>query len=460
MPQETQQAFHLAARLCDGDDGPTEIGFGGARGGAKTHAVFAQVAIDDCARRPGLKFLLLRRIGKANAENVDDLRRRLLKRVAHNYYRGEGRFEFPNDSRIILGHFKDEKDIDNYLGIEYDGIAIEEATQLTEQKYLELQTCCRTSKPDWRPRTYTTTNPGGIGHAWYKQRFIQPWREQRETSTRFIFSTYKDNHFLNSGYARVLDQLKGWQLAAWRDGDWDIAGGQFFTNWRHERHVVEPFPIPRHWRVWCSLDHGFTHPTVVHLFAENDGIIYVVDEHVEARVLVPGHAYAIHNMLQRHAISKDRLWTFEAGHDVFSQRGDSEGKTIAQQYAQYGIFLSPANIDRINGAAELLSRLGDPDTGDLPRLQIFKNCRRLIQCLPELQHDPHNPEDVLKINADDSGNGGDDAYDSLRYGLMASPMPKPSFSIVAGPFIPSVFKPVTGLGAALRTCGADIQSAL
>jgi len=128
--------------------------------------------------------------------------------------------EFENGSRIVLGHFYDDSDIDNYLGIEYDGIAVEEATQLSEKKYTEIQTCRRTSHPNWRPRTYTTTNPGGVGHYWYKAKFIQPWREDRQTSTRFIFATYRDNKFLNHDYVHILNDLKGWQLSAWRDGEW------------------------------------------------------------------------------------------------------------------------------------------------------------------------------------------------------------------------------------------------
>jgi hypothetical protein len=32
-----------------------------------------------------------------------------------------------------------------------------------------------------------------------------------------------------------------------------------------------------------------------------------------------------------------------------------------------------------------------------------------------LQHDPNRPEDVLKVDADEDGNGGDDAADCMRY---------------------------------------------
>jgi len=39
----------------------------------------------------------------------------------------------------------------------------------------------------------------------------------------------------------------------------------------------------------------------------------------------------------------------------------------------------------------------------------------LIAYSPALQHDPNRPEDVLKVNADEDGNGGDDMADCLRY---------------------------------------------
>ncbi|HZF37811.1 MAG TPA: hypothetical protein VE715_03225, partial [Blastocatellia bacterium] len=53
------------------------------------------------------------------------------------------------------------------------------------------------------------------------------------------------------------------------------------------------------------------------------------------------------------------------------------------------------------------------------RLKITKDCERLIECIPALQHNPNKPEDVLKWDVDDEGSGGDDPGDSVRYGLMA-----------------------------------------
>lgn len=394
-----------------------EIGYGGSRGGGKSFWGIAQLAADDCQRFPGLKALVLRKVGKANRENFEDLRRRMLGSVPHRYRRQEGVVEFPNGSRIITGHFQNENDIDAYLGLEYDVILVEEATTLTKAKYDDISSCNRTSKPGWRPRIYSTTNPGGVGHQWYKQRFVDPYRKRTERDTRFIPATADDNKFNNPEYARRLDGLTGWKLRAWRYGDWDIAAGQFFTTFRRDVHVVPSIEVPGHWRVWLSLDYGFTHFTVVYLCASNDsGRLYYIDEHAERGWLVEDHCEAIRAMLDRNNVREGRLETIVAGHDVFSKERD--GRTIADDYADHGLILERANVDRIQGAAELLRRLGDPERGKPATLEISERCGRLIECLPALEHNPRRPEDVLKVDPDEDGLGGDDAYDSARYASM------------------------------------------
>ena len=71
--------------------------------------------------------------------------------------------------------------------------------------------------------------------------------------------------------------------------------------------------------------------------------------------------------------------------------------------------------------AEILTRFGEVSAtpGDQasirPTLFIHQRCGRLIETLPTLQHDPNRSEDVLKVDADEEGVGGDDAADALRY---------------------------------------------
>jgi hypothetical protein len=425
--QPRQLAASAAARECDKEGGPTDVGYGGARGGGKSHWLLVQIAIDDCQREPGLKCLILRKVGKALTEGFEDLRLRILANIPHSFQGTAKVLSFPNGSRIVLGHYQHEKDVDAYLGLEYDVIGIEEATTLTQKKVEMISTCCRTSKANWRPRMYYTTNPGGIGHGWFRRKFVS----KPDKKTRFIPATVRDNSFVNKEYKAKLEQLTGWQRDAWLDGSWDIAAGQFFTTFREAIHVIKPPEGFTPVKVWGGFDYGFTHHTAFYLFGKDgDGNVYVMGEHVQNRWLPQRHAPAIHALLDRHGLTVKDLKCIVAGADCFMKGKDKDGLSIAEQYAELGIPLTPANTDRINGASEILQRFGDddPDHPVPARMFIYNTCVRLIECLPSLVHDPHRPEDVLKVDADEDGNGGDDPYDGFRYGVMDDYV-KPSLQV-------------------------------
>lgn len=425
VPQPKQLQFHAKARNADFEGTPSEIGFGGARGGGKTACVFSQIAIDDCQRFENLKVLFLRESAGSATESVNDLRLKFLKSVEHKPTRNI--LTFPNNSRIILGHFQYEKDINKYLGLEYDVIVLEEATQLSATKIKDIRTCNRSSK-GFRPRMYLTTNPGGIGHSWFKHDFIIPHRTGTETETAFIFSLESDNKHNNPEYRSKLERLTGWKRKAWLGGDWDILAGQFFENFKYDKHVIKPFKIPPQARIFGAFDYGFNHPTVFYLFAEFDGVIYVIGEFWQRKQLPKTNAEGIKNLIKSFDLNPSNLDIY-AGHDVFAHKGDENGRTIAEQYKAEGLNFKPANIDRVNGAAELLKRLGDEENNIEATFFVFNTCVRLIEQLPIMQHDPNRPDDVLKVDIDEDGGGGDDCYDACRYGVMAK---KPESSGVSG----------------------------
>ncbi|MFN6202060.1 MAG: hypothetical protein ACK496_06195, partial [Acidobacteriota bacterium] len=85
VAQPKQLEFHAACRQADLADGPSQIGFGGARGPGKSHATFAHIELDDCQRHPELKVLYIRRIAKNAREQFDDLRRGVIKATYHEY---------------------------------------------------------------------------------------------------------------------------------------------------------------------------------------------------------------------------------------------------------------------------------------------------------------------------------------------------------------------------------------
>jgi phage terminase large subunit len=144
-----------------------DIGYGGARGGGKTHCGFAQIAIDDCQKWPiTYQFFFFARKPALLKSRCKSSVHGYLPRVPHRPTRSI--IYFPNGSSIKIGHFQYEKDINQYLSLEYDVIFIEQAEQLSQSKIEEIKTVNRTSIPNFKPRTYYTFNPGGISHTFLK----------------------------------------------------------------------------------------------------------------------------------------------------------------------------------------------------------------------------------------------------------------------------------------------------
>ena len=414
-----QLKFHAQCRLADNQDGPVDIGLGGARGPGKSHAVLSQAALDDCQRIPGLKVLFLRQTGQSAKESFDDLvAKTLLGHIV--YWKTQNSLRFENGSRIILGGFKDERDIDKYIGIEYDLIIVEELTQLTAPKYEKLRGSLRTSKPNWRPRMYTSFNPGGIGHTWVKERYVVPFRSGEQSITRFVPSTYKDNPALNKEYIEYLEGLQGDLGRAWREGDWDLFEGQYFSEWRRDKHVCEPFEVPDTWPRFRSIDpSGRSGITSCHWYTvDRDGRVWVYREHYCTGMDMDEHAEQIKRMSVDKEGNPERYQYTVMDSAAWAKAGYSE--TGVEIYMRHGVGVDEQLIasdkHRLVGwnVVHQYLRLDKPTVDNplpQPKLKVFKTCYNMIRTIPELRHDELHPEDV-------DSKGEDHAGDELRYFLQ------------------------------------------
>lgn len=429
VPLPWQWAFHSAAREADKPDGPVDIGLGGARGPGKSHSILAQAALDDCQRVEGLKGLFLRQTGLAAKESFDDLIEKVVR--GHVKYEKTGHLlKFPNTrSRILLGGFKNEKDIDKYIGIEYDFIIVEELNQLTEEKYTKLRGSLRTSKTNWRPRMYTSFNPGGIGHGSVKERYITPFREGLEIETRFIGATYLLNPYLNPEYISYLEGLSGDLGKAWREGEWDIFAGQYFSEWRYSVHVVAPFDIPAHWTRFICGDYGYSKPSAAYWCAVDEaGRIYAYRELYRTGLTFETLTAEIVSMTP--VRENIKYWVFDPA--IWAKSNEKEGEPakisgfeiMGRKYkdiTRQSLNMIRANNDRINGWNMFREYLKPfiRDDKEQANFQCFSTCVDLIRSLPTLIYDEHQVED---LNSD----GDDHAADAIRYGIMSRPPKAPN----------------------------------
>lgn len=242
---------------------------------------------------------------------------------------------------------------------------------------------------------------------------------------------YRDGHYQithgtptweGQSIAACQGFIKTWGLLAFLvECQHDVArAGRYYETWRDEVHVIPAFPIPGDCTVWAAFDYGFAHNTAFGVFARYGGNDYLIGEHIQNKLSVKQHAPMMDGLLSRLGISKDSLRQIVAGHDCFDGSKDSSGKSIADQYAEYGYRFEKATIDRVNGWARLREGLGNPSVGHAPTFYLFNTCPIVAAQIKAMVHDPKRPEDVLKVDADADGNGGDDGADMCRYGMMAA----------------------------------------
>lgn len=412
VPFPWQMRFHAIAREADKPNGPVDIGVGGARGPGKSHATFAQITLDDCTRCDGLKVLFLRQTGKSAQESFQDLIDSVLVgRVDYEYNTSRGLLRFKNRSKVMLGGFEDENDIDKYVGIQYDVIVVEERNQLSGEKIMKLKGSLRTTKTNWRARMYSSFNPGNIGHADIKKEFVDPFYAQTETRTRFIPATYKDNPFLKEEYIDYLKSLKGALGKAWREGNFDSFEGQYFTEWSNEQHVIKPFLIDPSWgwKRFRAYDHGRTNAACCKWYAvDYDGNVYVYRELYQT-------GWNVDQLAQRIAeLSVGEEYSFSvADPAIFANQGMVDrfgGQTIAETFKRYGVTWLPASNRRIDGW-NLMHQYLDWNEKKKPQLRYFSTCYDSIKTIPNLIHDDHKPEDL-------DTKGEDHAADVDRYFLV------------------------------------------
>jgi len=387
------------------------IGYGGARGGGKSWAM-RRCLVRLALRYPNLKLLLLRRTITELRENHTLALLNELHGIA-DYTETERAFTFPNGSRIKLGYCALEKDVLQYQGQEYDVIGMEEATHFTEYQRTFLTTCNRTTRTDFTPRMYYTANPGGTGHAWFKRLFIDRDYQGSEQPEDYEFIPAKiyDNPTLmrsNPEYLRTLQNLPPDLRRAHLEGDWDQFSGQFFTEFRREKHTCEPFTIPSSWYRFRSLDYGMDMTACYWWAVDESGNCYIYRELYEPGLTLSAAAEAIlglspPNEQIRHTVASPDLWNKR-------QETAISGMQIMANSSLLGLI--PANNKRIEGWRVLREYLAKPG-----KLQIFTTCENLIRTLPQLQYDGHEGiEDASPFPHEVTH-----AAESIRYGVCSLP---------------------------------------
>ena len=439
-PNEGPQTEFLAAS-------EREVLYGGAAGGGKSYGLLA-----DPMRyfsNPNFNGLILRRTN-------DELRELIWKsqELYPKAFQGarwaekKSQWTFPSGAKLWLTYLERDQDVLRYQGQAFSYVAFDELTQYpTPFAWNYMRSRLRTTDPTLPIYMRATTNPGGSGHGWVKRMFIDPapantkfvakdldtgddlvFPEGHEKAgeplfyRRFIPASLKDNPYLMEGgqYEANLLSLPEMQRRQLLEGDWAVADGAAFPEFRQATHVVEPYEIPPDWRRFRSCDFGYSSYSAVHWFAIDPNYNTLV---CYRELYLSKHTGRDLAKAVLEAEGPERIDYGVLDSSCWHNRGQI-GPSIAEEMISMGCRWRPS--DRTNGARiagknrlhEVLKV--DEDTGQAG-IVFFNTCRQIIADLPIIPSDPRGTDDI------DPRYASDHAYDSVRYAVMSRPRARSPF---------------------------------
>lgn len=382
-----------------------EVLFGGAAGGGKSYGQVID-ALLYALQYNGSKQLILRCSFRELEKSIIRTVQEIYPQDVFTYNISSHMGKFTNGSIIDFGYVATEADVHQYQSAEYDVIRFDELTNFTEYVYLYMLSRLRGAN-NFPKSVKSSTNPGGVGHAFTKKRFISIGEPNKVHATStgnrlFIPSLVQDNIFLmdkDPGYLLRLDNLPEAERRALKFGDWDVFEGQYFPEFNRGLHVAVPFTVPAYWRVYRVFDYGLDMLACLWIAVDEMGCAWVIKELHIPNLIISDAAEAIKAYSKRKDIDgteKDMdIYLTLAPPDLWSRSKDS-GITTADRFNECGLRLHQCDNARVFGwlnVHEYLKPVMGLDGETTARLKIFNTCYNLIENLPLIQHDDKNPDD-------------------------------------------------------------------
>jgi predicted phage terminase large subunit-like protein len=225
--------------------------FGGARGGGKTSYLLGDW-LTHSARYPGKGRGILMRRSYDELDEVKAQAEELYSPIGARWEGGKNTWHMPWGGVLKLRYLERDIHAQRYQGHAYNWAAIDEAGNFPAAAPLDKIKGTLRDKHGIPVRLRMSANPGGPGHAWLKQRYIDPapaFTPHQDATTGevrvFIPSRLQDNQILMQSDPGYADRLKGvgppWLVAAWLKGDWNATpeGGIIKAAW-FRRYIEIP----------------------------------------------------------------------------------------------------------------------------------------------------------------------------------------------------------------------------
>lgn len=443
-----------------------ELLFGGRRGGGKSETMLADSLY--LLPYPGAAGIAFRRT-YPELEQLIDRSFKFYTGLRQGAWNGTSRtWHFPGGVTIKFRHLKDANAYRQYLGHEYQWMLFEELTSFSELEYHQLKGSCRSTIKGLTPSLRSTTNPGGPGHAWVKEYFVdvcppgEIYTDPETGLTRQYIPCPMAPQILENdpGYVARLMALPEADRKAWLHGDWNAYTGSVFNlkpgvhtwTWAQFKERTGNDKPPKEWLRFRVMDWGFAHPFAIYWIAvDYDGRAYAYREWYGVATDSKGKFRAdvgvsmnpsdvgkrIAEIEKHHGEKMAGAWT---GPDLFSAgTGDTTaGIKRSEYFAKHGVHFTAweAGPDsRRAKKAALHERLAytatDEGIQEYPGLVLIMDpkdpdtCHHAARTIPALEYDTAKGGEDIDTRMEDH------PYDALAAFCLMRPWrtPKPKGEI-------------------------------
>lgn len=322
---------------------------------------------------------------------------------------------------------------DALRGVKLRGLVIDEIASIRNWEWLWSEVL-RPTLTDYEAPTIFISTPKGFNHF---HELYQQGQTESENYKSWKFTSYDNPYIPKEEIDNAKKELTENTFYQEYMADFRKYTGLVYKDFNRDFHVIEPFSIPEEFKIFRCMDFGSTNPTAcLWIGVDGDENWFIFNEHYETGQTIDYHA--------------GRINSFLVGRSIQSTYGDPSGAQWINEFAQRGIYITPANkevgtnfnswvrfgiekvsekLKKIPGHAVHIGGRTLLDTGQgEPALFIFRSCENTIREFETYRWKEKSVTQAQDLNEPDvPDKANDHAMDALRYFVVSYTKPAPVY---------------------------------
>lgn len=311
---------------------------------------------------------------------------------------------------------------DALRGVKLRGLVIDEIASIRNWDWL-WQEVLRPTLTDYEAPALFISTPKGFNH--FYELYTKGASDDAGIYKSWRFTSY-DNPYIPKGEIdNAKKELTEDTFYQEYMADFRKYTGLVYKEFDRQIHAIEPFTIPESWSFYRSVDFGSTNPTAcLWIAVDGDDNWFVVDEHYATGQTIDFHAGSINAKSQ--------------GRSIIATYGDPSGAQWISEFAQKGVFITPANkevgqafntwvtfgIDKVSQKLKAtpghlvstLPQARDGGTRGNPSFYVFSSCVNTVREFEAYRWKEKSITQAQDLNEPDvPEKANDHAMDALRY---------------------------------------------